>query len=480
MFSLETMRTAKEWIIVEIETGRCMIPMPHDLAIVKSWNDKVLNDFADQALDWNFSRPVLLDVPKGNQAFRKGHYIPPQDRLILCAAMVHHYDHIHNYVTSDENQVNYDRPLPINAEENFIRVDYHDHYMAFKNRLIADEEDNKWILHTDIKNFAGSCCTDKTLESLNELGFEETTLSIFYNAFNIWKADAVTGIPQGYALTDILLKVYMVSIDDMMTQRFGNEVSYYRYCDDIQIAGQKDQVQAAGKYLQSCLNEKGLILKEQGSILAEPGVRAIGHAYQPHKILEQLVPLGKKQELIPSDYEFDRDNPHACLVLSCYEHFVSPRKINDEMPNKYLFSYVLRHMRKQKLIKFVPDVPDLIDMYPNRLEKLLRSALAVGMPGQHLAILVPKFFTDEGRNNPKKDHDRLVFLNILKENFYPVEPISVQFLNGALDSIVTRNPLFKPHKQELQKMSDAYKISTPKSGRQSECFYPTAHRPMMH
>ncbi len=87
-------------------------------------------------------------------------------------------------------------------------------------------------------------------------------MAVFKAAFDKWKIDGVEGIPQGYAFSDIFLKIAMQPIDEAMRAEFPN-VSYYRYVDDIQLSSDnEDELTRAFDSLKIKLNENGLSLSE--------------------------------------------------------------------------------------------------------------------------------------------------------------------------------------------------------------------------
>lgn len=475
MFSIETMQTARDWVIAEIETGRCLIPMPHDLDVVKRWSDQDLVYFSDHAMEWNFSKPLLVNVPKRDGSFRPGHVIPPQDRLIINACLIHHYNQIREYV---DLGVDYNRPLPKGADDCFLRQDYHDTYIKFKDRLIADEQANKWICHADIKNFAGSCRSNDILVAFQETGVEDTTLHILHNAFESWGRHGLQGCPQGYGFTDIILKVVMASIDRDIIRECGDDISYYRYVDDIQLSADSDErIERALKLLNQELGLKGLSLKEDQILKPKPEERGIGHAFQPDKVVEGLIDVLQKNEKLPQTYKFDKDNPHRNLIGLAYSDYISPyMNGRGQKPNKYLWSYIFRHMRKineqvklenpGKMTKLDQLVPRLSDAYPDRFAKIINASFKSGRNDFIALTMFQKYFQLDELNNREHDYHRLVVLDAFKKINYQIPRPVINGLGSAMFELLKVQPqLFAPHSRDISQIQQLIEAPRQWTGR---------------
>ncbi len=462
MFSIETMQTARDWVIAEIETGRCLIPMPHDLDVVKRCSNQDLIDIADQALEWNFSKPLLVNVPKRDGSFRPGHVIPPQDRLMINACLIHHYDQIREYV---DLGVDYNRPLPKNDESCFLHQDYHDTYIKFKDRLIADEDANKWICHADIKNFAGACRPNDILVAFQELGFEGSALHILHNAFDTWGRYGLQGCPQGYGFTDIALKVMMASIDREMVEQCGDDISYYRYVDDIQLSADSDErIERALKLLNHELATKGLSLKEGQILRPKPGNRGNGHGFQPHERIKTFAKILIERETLPQDYKLDKDNPDPfIIIMACQAYIISSLADSNERPNKYLWSYIFRHMCKiDKEVKkrgssvtteLDKIAPVLMEAYPERLPKIIHACFQNGRNDYVAVNLYHKYFDDESISNRNYDYQRLVVLESFKKINYQMPKPVLDGLGSAMFKLLQVQPqLFAPYSRDISQM----------------------------
>jgi hypothetical protein len=75
MYSVETLRLAKEWLIAEIESERCIVKESYGIDYVRSLSDeRLLWVFCNYPK--SFSEPRLLRAKKENGGIRLSHYVP--------------------------------------------------------------------------------------------------------------------------------------------------------------------------------------------------------------------------------------------------------------------------------------------------------------------------------------------------------------------------------------------------------------------
>lgn len=467
MISMNAMRTARDWLKAEDETGRCLIPVGQDRQIVNQWTDQDLADMASQASLWDFSKPVAINIPKkSGHNFRLAHYIPPQDRLVLMAALIEDYPAIYQTIKSNSAGVNYDRPLPQTANDCYLLVDYHDHYNAFKNRIFSDVGRDRWMVHCDVANFATSCTPDMVMQSMEEAGCGKQTVDLFQRAFDSWGQNAgYNAVPQGYAITDILLKLYMVPIDKAMKENCPH-VSFYRYVDDMVLSAYAgDHLVDGLRFLNDALSKRNLTIKDDYdfvSFLTPRHPYGVGHGYRPEQEMANIESAAKAQGYLSQDHYYDPDEPSGQLLMMAYRDRLSPDRVgHPEEPNKYFFSYLTRHMWKDEAGKkaLMQDLPRLLDVYPGRFDKLLSGAFKNGITSQEIYNVLTPYFGMKNIRDRHQDYQRLIILDQLRRNKYSLIPD--ERMGPLMDAVVLvskQNPVFKPAAEELRKIAGAWNM----------------------
>lgn len=444
MIKIESLRQAVEWVKAEITAQRAMIPMPFELDDLQGLTDQNLADMASQAPIWEFAKPECVLFPKHVAGeYREAHYIPAVDRVLLTAALIDNYHTIYEHIEPFNGRVNYDRPLTAVAEPIFFTRDYHDAYRQFKEKIWQAEKNGKWIIHTDIRGFAAHCKPDYVLQSLADAGCGENCRRLFDAAMKAWRGtSSCTGIPQGYAITDILLKLYLAQTDAVMTNIGG--VSYSRYVDDIVLAADtRGEVEAALAILKETLSSGGLVVKDRETFISAPNDRGYGHAYCPETELSRLTDI-----ITQSSAMYNRGRDYAPtrqdVLKVAYRLYIDPRSEKREIKPKYLFSHILREMKKMSMTDFADDLLPLLAAYPDRVTKLLKAAAETGCKDGALPLngLSTYFFRSCELNDRTKDGMRLEYLSVLHDNDYPVAQYDLMNISGALQVIGQDRPVF--------------------------------------
>lgn len=434
MYSIETLRLAQNWLIAEVESERCIVKEPYGIDYIRSMSNEGLL-WVSETYPRTFSDPKLLQAKKENCGIRLSHYVPLSDRLLLIAAIVSNYDAIYHYLKQGAKPVNYDRPLPENPNDIYLLQDHREFYQDFRGRIIKDENDNKHIIHGDIQNFAGSIYRDKLIGLMHGMGMTGESIDVIQAAFDKWKSKGIDGIPQGYAFTDIFLKIAMQPIDEVMQAEFPN-VSYYRYVDDIQLSSDdKDTLRRAYDFLKNRLSENGLFLSDKKTIYASPDKKGIRHSFDSASFIEDF-----KQALLTARWSEKAELTDIDVIQHAYKSFVYPGGVDTKGAPKYLTSHILRQMRKNGINDFVQDLPRLMDKFPERTFKLLQYAAEIKNDGQlPLNGLAYYFFNDQNIRDTSMDVQRLEYLHVLKLNQFPISEFDRRMIASYLPDFIARN-----------------------------------------
>lgn len=443
MITYNSLSLAKRWVADEMTANRPIISYPFELHELQVLTDQDLADMVSRIPEWDFAIPHAVDYPKSRKGeYRTAHYLPVQDRLVLTAAIIESYDHIYRAIEPFNGLVNYDRPLPQSAAD-FAVGNHHDAYQAFKGRIWADEKKGRWIVHNDIRAFASSCRGDYVTEELRRIGMNADNAGMFARAFVAWKDGGLTGIPQGYLITDYLLKLMLVDVDRQMTDIKG--VSYYRYVDDIIIAADtKEQAKDAHHKLQDILATKKLALKETEMHFAKPNETGHGHSYRPEGQIERIANTIREFRQMHPALQNDPMPTHDELVRVAYKRFMSPSNPDRENCPKYLISYLLREMRKNGMDDFVSELPALIRSYPDQAAKLLKSAIEVKDFTTVMTNVADAFFDPRLLDDKKMDGLRMDYCALLHDGSYNVSEYALISVRDGLATVAKRQELFRP------------------------------------
>jgi len=445
MISISDLLCAQKLTQSEIETGRCLVSMPLELRDIQSLTVDDLTDVLSKIDAWEFQSPTLIEVPKSNDgAMRVAYHVPAIDRLVIMAALVHNYDVLYQMVEPFNGGVNFDRPLPKTATENYMEANYRPAYEAFKKQLRADMRDELYLLHTDIRNFAPTMNPAHIINHMQEAEFTPISIAVIQNAFDCWANNDVEGVIQGYGFTDLLLKMALVPVDATMTNEHLN-CGYYRYVDDIVItAATQDETVIALQTLSKSLNGQGLRLKKSATHLQHPNEAGHGHAYNIKRDMRRVagdIAVGDILNGRVPDKMGDVD-----ILRVAYNVFVKPSDRLIEKP-KYLISHILREMRAARMPELVMDARELMDHYPQRAKKILMSAyecdarVMVGMSSY--------FFNDDNIDDPKWDSRRLDYLDIVQSIEYTIPPYDVAVIYRNIQDVAERQPLFGVYNDEI-------------------------------
>lgn len=126
-----------------------------------------------------------------------------------------------------------------------------------------------WVCGTDIKTFYDSILQDQLMQVIGQrikckaaLRLIERSLitpTVPKNTRRSQHKDfrSSKGVPQGLAISNILAAIYMQDIDESMKRE---NVTYYRYVDDVLMYGDKEEIDHAHRSLVSRLDKQGLKL----------------------------------------------------------------------------------------------------------------------------------------------------------------------------------------------------------------------------
>jgi hypothetical protein len=364
------------------------------------------------------------------------------------------YGAVYAAIEPFNGQVNFDRPMPESNDIDFMDFDYHEQYAAFKKHLRMQMRDEKYLLHTNIRDFAGSIHPNTLVQQMRDIGFDPESLAVIDRAFKVWEQTGVQGVIQGYGFTDIFLKMAMVAVDGAMVDSHPS-CTYCRYVDDIVIAGDtQDDVIQAFQGLRNALGNQGLRVKRTATHLQHPNEAGHGHAYN---IKRDMNRVGGDVSIhnIMNGRAIENMAPEDVLRLA-YARFVKPSENRIDKP-KYLTSHIMREMRLAHMPELAQDAKLLMDFYPQRAKKILKSAL--DCDPKVVMGMANYFFNDNTIDDPKWDSRRLDYLSVMRERRYAIPPYDVCVIQRSLETLSSRQPLFNAYKSEIETQYRRVKVA---------------------
>ncbi len=452
MFTLDTMRVARDLLVAEIETDRCIVHEPYSLDVIKNLSDEDLLSIG-RAEHTNLSNITLMTAKKDDGGDRPVVYIPWLDRLNIWVAFVSNYDAIYHATQVEGTQINYDRPLPPRASDNYLLNDYRESYQEFRARIKSDEQADKIVIHTDICNFAESVHIDDLTRVLSYNGFDEESVAFIGHVLSRGQEKGIQGVPQGYAMMDFILKMIMVPIDNAMRSTYPN-VDYYRYCDDIQLSSRDEgELAEAFSFFKAQLADFGFILGEDKTAVCEPGQTGVCHSFDSQAFVDNFKDAIKSARW----WEYPNGVSDDDAVRHAFQSFVYPG--GSEHP-KYLVSHLIREKFKLYDDDVLDVLPALLKKHPSRTYKILKKAAKMDVEGRRpLNRLADMFFGDV--SDASMDVQRLEYLKVLKDNDFPISEFDMRVIDNALPEFLVRVPFASGYTADVKSQIEAKAQSKP-------------------
>lgn len=259
---------------------------------------------------YHSQKSILLNIPKGNGAFRYTLELSPLDRLafhVFGLELIFLLDkvipfNILSHRKSLDNETLF-KPLieQWNKFENYTRV----------------SSSNKFIIETDVANYFDNIDIEKLKTELviaaSEAGMSsddflkcmyliESVIAILRNI----SFDGKKGLPQNRDISSFLANIYMRPLDRCLKNQ-----KYFRYVDDIRIiADTRNMVNRTMLSVVETLREYGLSLNGGKTRIIEPGTdehqKFLDNQDYEAKKLDSMLNSGKKRFVLESFSEIYR------------------------------------------------------------------------------------------------------------------------------------------------------------------------------
>lgn len=380
MISIDGFSTALAWLRAGITERREFAPLASDLDQINAIGRGGYRAFMDDFATWTPAKLERYSVPKGDGREREVFYIPVFDRVATLALLTTDYGPLHLSLMTFQREVDHATPLPVDPADSGWFTRFKDEYASFRKRTSTFQQNGYEMLFADIADFAPNCRIAALREALKNLNMNEARADKLCDTLETWqKNSGLRGIPQGYAMTDLLLKVYMHPFDRIM--RGVNGTIYYRYNDDIRIAARWGRdLQRAHNVLEATCEKFGLRLnpaKTSWHTPQHPNTDA-KDALQIENYLQPawtgLRMTDPELRNMPADVRgfLPYDALPPALLRSVYATHIAPQP---DDATRYtpvtLFNFVIRRMGKAGLSLPANDITALARNHTERLGLLL-------------------------------------------------------------------------------------------------------------
>ena len=174
-------------------------------------------------------------------------------------------------------------------------------------QLIIDDIINKiplyeYFIKLDVKAFFGSINQENLIKILKNRIRKPEIISLIWNAIRtealtypikekVEKGERTLGVPEGLPISNTLANIYMINVDKKYQSI--NDISYYRYVDDILILLNKDNFLEVKQEISQDINNLGLKLNEK----KDEGEIANSFEYLGYTISDREVSVRKSSVL---------------------------------------------------------------------------------------------------------------------------------------------------------------------------------------
>ncbi len=367
----------------------------------------------------------VCDVPKGEDLLRPGSLLSVEDRIVYYACLGACLPHIYDTLKWSQGSVEFSYAMS-NDFENAQWLE--NSFVSWeKFRTTSLEKIDASVSHvilTDISGYYENIDIITLMSDLRSIGVHSHIVDLLSKCLNRWAQTNGRGIPQGYAPSDFLGKLYLNSVD-LNLRAMGFE--HLRYVDDIRIFCKgKVEARKALVELNKLLRRRGLNFQSAKTRIclaskARTTIDGIQPTLQPiikdfieaFSIDNPYFSVAQADELLE---KITQETPVEVLRNAFRKHFIES---NDESFDKTLFHFLVNRLGKSKdayaldycltlleshpeetfyILKYIKSV-DAINQTEDSIVELLRSESAV-YPYQSYQIL--EWFSEYAQNPSKE------------------------------------------------------------------------------
>jgi hypothetical protein len=203
---------------------------------------------------------IITDIPKGNGAVRPAALLALEDRVVYAACVGAVFPQISAALRWSQGRVDYSYRLA----ESSKRVDWFTNafvgWSGFRKASLARLEAREGnVVLTDITGFYENIDLAVLFSDLRSLGCDAEILQLLQTCLFRWCVVPGRGLPQGQSPSDILAKVYMNPVDQLIVDR---GIDFICYVDDMRVfASSVSDCKKALMFIAQALRRRGLNLQ---------------------------------------------------------------------------------------------------------------------------------------------------------------------------------------------------------------------------
>ena len=391
-------KTQADLLNLELAWTRVKLDIPHHVFVKNPFEVQLLEaDLAGYLDDLSVRirndeyhpKPTYIcNVPKGDGLVRPGSILSVDDRIVFYACVGACMPNIYEALKWSQGIVDFSYEISYEFENAKWLENLFIGWEKFRTRSLQKIETGiSHVIMTDISNYYENINIATLMSDLKNVHADDNIVNLLNNCLDRWAQSMGRGIPQGYAPSDFLGKLYLNSVD-LNLRAMGYD--HFRYVDDIRIFC-KNEVEAKKALvdLTELLRKRGLSLQSaKTKIHTSDEARIIIDGIQP--ILQPI-----KNNLIETFYinnpyfsiaqteepleQMEADTPVELLKQAFQEHFIDTEEKNFD---KTLFHFLLNQLGKSKNDSAVAYCLKLLKTRPEETKYILKYLQSIDVLSQ--------------------------------------------------------------------------------------------------
>jgi hypothetical protein len=252
----------------EILANRCFGIHPHELKLIEQHEQEWLAAIQADLAGNNYQPGPLeiVEVPKPFGGIRPGGRLSLKDHVVYTACVGYYSDKIRLLLSWSDRPRDFSHPIEPNPRSSDWLANPFGGWKAFCDKSLESigQTDGPVVI-TDIAGFYENIDISLLLSDIRSLDDRPAVANVLSACLNKWSLSHVQGrgVPQGFAASDILARLYLHSVDRGLSER---QIFHYRYVDDFRLFSESlPAARAALSGLILLLRKRGLVLQSAKS-----------------------------------------------------------------------------------------------------------------------------------------------------------------------------------------------------------------------
>jgi hypothetical protein len=383
--------TAWRRVKSDIKT-RVFIRHPYSVSLIEfdlaQWLEICLDAIRNDR--YSPSAMFVCDVPKGKGLVRPGSHLSYTDRLVYTACVGACFPAIHAKLIWSQGGIDFSYRLAINPQDVEWLRDRFSGWKDFQEKSLAGvDRGPSYVVIADISSFYENIDINLLISDLRDTGAPSAAIDQLSVCLNRWSQAPGRGIPQGQSSSDILAKLYLNNIDQVL-RNMG--YSHLRYVDDIRVFCSSEVEAKKGLIeLSRLLRRRGLNLQSEKSGIY-PAAAARGQIEEVTATVKEVraafitdvvneTGVGDPYMSIPQADAILDENPEDApleIIRHAYQTYIVERPYGF---NATLFRFLINRLGKQRDSFASEHCVGLLEPHPEETDPILRYLGSVG-PGE--------------------------------------------------------------------------------------------------